>query len=163
MRYTRAGTSHDGTGWPHLAELAGSRDTARAASATRPPALRALFIALGSLFVAIGVLGVFLPLLPATVFFLLAAACYARGSERAHRWLMTNRFFGRRLRDYREARGATALTKAVTIVALWAGLGVSAWLLGPPAWVYPAWAHALLAAVGVGVTAHMLRLRTLPR
>ena len=76
---------------------------------------------------------------------------------------MTNRFFGRHLRDYREARGATALTKAVTIVALWAGLGVSAWLLGPPAWVYPAWAHALLAAVGVGVTAHMLRLRTLPR
>ena len=146
-----------------MAELAGSRDTAKAAPTARPAALRALLLALGSLFVVIGVLGVFLPLLPATVFFLLAAACYARGSERAHRWLMTNRFFGRYLRNYQEERGATAATKAVTIVALWLGLGVSAWLLGPPAWVYPAWVYAVLAVVGAGVTAHLLRLRTLPR
>ncbi len=146
-----------------MAELAGSRDTAKAAPTARPVALRALLLALGSLFVVIGVLGVFLPLLPATVFFLLAAACYARGSERAHRWLMTNRFFGRYLRNYQEERGATAATKAVTIAALWIGLGVSAWLLGPPAWVYPAWVYAVLAAVGAGVTAHLLRLRTLPR
>ena len=75
--------------------------------------MRWLYIALGSLLVGIGVLGVFLPLLPHTIFFLLAAACYARGSERAHTWLMTNRFFGRYLRNYSEHRGATPGTKAV--------------------------------------------------
>ena len=118
--------------------------------------MRVLFIGLGSLFVAIGVLGVFLPLLPSTVFFLLAAACYARGSERAHNWLMTNRFFGRYLRNYSEHRGATLHTKIVTIAMLWAGLALSAYLVTPPLWVY-----AILAAVGVGVTAHLLHLRTL--
>ncbi len=118
--------------------------------------MRVLFIALGSLLVAIGVLGVFLPLLPHTIFFLLAAACYARGSERAHRWLMTNRFFGRYLRNYSERRGATLGTKAATLVMLWAGLALSAYLITPPVWIY-----AILAAVGVGVTAHLLRLRTL--
>ena len=118
--------------------------------------LRVLFIGLGSLFVAIGVLGVFLPLLPSTIFFLLAAACYARGSARAYTWLMTNRFFGRYLRNYSEHRGATLSTKIVTIAMLWAGLALSAYLITPPMWVY-----AVLAAVGVGVTAHLLRLRTL--
>ncbi len=138
-----------------MAELAGSP------KAVKPPlaasaAMRALLIALGSLFVAIGVLGIFLPLLPATVFFLIAAACYARGSERAHHWLMTNRLFGRYLRNYQEERGATPAAKAVTIVALWAGLALSAWLIDPPVWVY-----VLFAGIGVGVTTHLLRLRTL--
>ena len=146
-----------------MAELAGSRDTAKAAPTARPVALRALLLALGSLFVVVGVLGLILPLLPGTVFLLLAASCYAGSSERAHRWLMTNRLFGRYLRNYHEERGATARAKAATIAVLWIGLGVSAWLLGPPAWVYPAWVYAVLAAVGVGVTAHLLRLRTLPR
>ena len=118
--------------------------------------MRWLYIALGSLLVGIGVLGVFLPLLPHTIFFLLAAACYARGSERAHTWLMTNRFFGRYLRNYSEHRGATAGTKAVTIAMLWIGLAISAWLIPPQVWVY-----AILAAVGVGVTTYVLSLHTL--
>ncbi len=122
----------------------------------RSPVARFLFIALGSLLVGVGVLGVFLPLLPHTIFFLLAAACYARGSERAHRWLLTNRLFGRYLRNYRERQGATPGTKAVTIAMLWIGLGVSVWLITPPVWLY-----ALLAAVGAGVTIYVLRLRTL--
>ncbi len=118
--------------------------------------MRWLYIALGSLLVGIGVLGVILPLLPHTIFFLLAAACYARGSERAHTWLMTNRFFGRYLRNYSEHRGATPGTKAVTIGMLWIGLAISAWLITPAVWVY-----AILAAVGVGVTTYLLSLRTL--
>ena len=118
--------------------------------------LRVLFIGLGSLLVAIGVLGVFLPLLPSTIFFLLAAACSARGSEHAYTWLMPTRFFGQYLRTYSEHGGATLRTKIVTIAMLWAGLALSAYLITPPMWVY-----AILAAVGVGVTAHLLRLRTL--
>lgn len=119
--------------------------------------MRWMFIALGSLLVGVGVLGVILPLLPHTIFFLLAAACYARGSERAHTWLMTNRLFGRYLRNYSEQRGATPATKAVTIAMLWVGLAISAWLLAPS----PLWLNAILATVGVGVTAYLLSLRTL--
>ncbi len=123
---------------------------------TAPWPVRALLIALGSFFVGVGVLGIFLPLLPTTVFFLIAAACYARGSQRAHQWLMTNRFFGRYLRQYQEERGATVGTKIVTLASLWGGLALAAYLVTPPLWGY-----AILAVIGLGVTAHLLRLRTL--
>lgn len=133
----------------------GSNDSGRGRLAGSPVA-RALFIVLGSILVGVGVLGIFLPLLPHTIFFLLAAACYSRGSERAHTWLMSNRLFGRYLRNYSEHRGATPGTKIVTIVTLWVGLAISAWLIAPPLWVY-----AILAAVGLGVTTYVLRLRTM--
>jgi hypothetical protein len=107
--------------------------------------------------VGLAVAGAVLPLVPTTIFLLGAAACFARGSPRAHRWLMTNRWFGRYLADYREHRGATRMAKAVSIATLWLGLAVSAYFIGPLII-----ADVLLALVGVGVTWHLLRLRTIP-
>lgn len=118
--------------------------------------LRWLMIGAGFLLVGIGVLGIFLPLLPTTVFFLLAAACFGRSSPAAYRWLTTNRVFGRYLRDYKERRGATVGTKLVSLASLWAGMSLSAFLIEPPLWV-----DALLAAIAVGVTWHLLSLNTL--
>jgi uncharacterized membrane protein YbaN (DUF454 family) len=118
--------------------------------------VRWLLMGAGFLLVAIGVLGIFLPLLPTTVFFLLAAACFGRSSPSAYRWLTTNRFFGRYLRDYRERRGATLGTKLFSIATLWAGMGFSAFLLEPPIWV-----DAMLAAIALGVTWHLVSLKTL--
>ena len=74
----------------------------------------------GSIFVGLGVLGVLLPLLPTTPFLLLAAACYARSSERFYVWLLTNRLFGRYIRDWRENRGIPLVTK-IWVIALMVG------------------------------------------
>jgi len=65
------------------------------------PAVRALLWSAGSLCVALGVIGLFLPVLPTTPFMLLAAACYARASERFYRWLLTHRVFGPTVREWR--------------------------------------------------------------
>jgi hypothetical protein len=110
----------------------------------------------GSLLVAIGVIGIFVPLLPTTIFLLLAAACFGRSSPGAYRWLTTNRWFGRYLHDYKERRGATLVTKVTSIGALWLGIGAAVWFLG-----LPLWADLVLFAIAVAVTLHLLTLATL--
>ena len=56
--------------------------------------IRPILIILGTIFLAIGIIGILIPLLPTTPFLLLAAACYARGSNRFYNWLLCNKFFG---------------------------------------------------------------------
>jgi len=96
-----------------------------------------------------------LPLLPATPFFLLAAACYARGSEKLHRRLMESRFPGEYITQYLAKRGVPALLKGFTISLLWASLVLS--MLSS---MLPSWGHLLLTVVGIGVTIHILRIKT---
>lgn len=61
-------------------------------------------ILVGWLSIVLGTLGIFLPVLPTTPFLLLAAACFARSSERFHGWLMNNQVFGPIIKDWQENR-----------------------------------------------------------
>ena len=78
--------------------------------------LKALLIAGGTLCVALGVIGIFLPLMPTTVFLLMAAACYARSSKVLQK-LINNRFLGAH-RNSREGRGMRRRDKAITLTML---------------------------------------------
>jgi uncharacterized membrane protein YbaN (DUF454 family) len=112
--------------------------------------LKALLVVLGTLCVGLGILGVFLPLLPTTVFLLLAAACYARSSERFYQRLVGHRWLGAYIR---QRHGMTRRQKAVTLAMLWVGLGVTM------VWTVEAlWLHLLLVAIGAGVTIHVAKL-----
>ncbi len=117
--------------------------------------VQVVLIVSGTFFVALGVLGIFVPVLPTTPFLLLAAFCYARSSERFLHWLLTNRWFGAYIKNYREGRGIPLREKLLTIVALWLSIGFSA-LYVVESW----WGKLLLVAVAVGVTAHLLRIKT---
>jgi uncharacterized protein len=119
--------------------------------------VRWLLMGLGSVLVGIGVLGIFLPLLPSTVFFLMAAGCYGKSSPAAYTWLTTNRWFGKHLRNYKEESGATVGAKVMSIGSLWIGIGLSEYLIDN------LWIRLVLAIVGLVVTAHLLRLKTLQR
>src|SRR4030066_2358408 len=81
--------------------------------------VRVTLIITGTFFVAIGVLGIFLPLLPTTPFLLIAAALYARSSERFYYWLLHNRWFGGYIKNYREGKGISRKVKIWTISLLW--------------------------------------------
>ena len=52
----------------------------------------------------LGVLGLLLPVLPATPFLLLAAACFVRASVRFYNWLLNHRLFGPSVREWRNHR-----------------------------------------------------------
>lgn len=118
---------------------------------------RGLLLAAGGLSVALGLLGVVLPVLPTTPFLLLAAACFLRSSERMYRWLHENRLFGEYLRRYRSGEGLPLASKVTTLAILWATLALSA-LLAVPSRLW--WVRLILLAVGVGVTVHLLRMKT---
>lgn len=66
--------------------------------------MRLLFIGLGSVFFMAGLIGVVLPVLPTTPFMILAAACWAKGSQRFHNWLITHRTFGKMVVDWQQHR-----------------------------------------------------------
>ena len=117
-----------------------------------------LLIIAGTIFVGLAILGIFLPILPTTPFLLLAAACYARSSERFSNWLLGNRLFGKVIRDYREGRGMPLKLKALSIVFLWAAIGCSAAFAVD---MLPV--RIVLILVGVGVTAHIALIGTSER
>lgn len=123
---------------------------------TRPRLLRWILLVLGTLCVGFAIVGLVLPIVPTVDFLLLAALCFANSSPRAYSWLHTNRLFGRRLRDYRERHGATVATKAWTFAALVLGMGATLYFVSPPYWL-----DAILAVIAVGVTLHLLKLKTL--
>lgn len=114
-----------------------------------------LFIA-GTLSIVFAVIGMFLPLLPTTPFLLLAAYCYARSSQRFYGWLLSNRYFGTYIKNYREGRGITLQHKVISIALLWLTIGYTTLFV-----VEPWWGKALLVCVVIGVTFHLARMKTL--
>lgn len=119
------------------------------------PIMRWIFVASGVILVGIGVLGMFLPLLPTTIFFILAAWCFARSSEKFYIWLHTNKYFGKYLSNYRSGRGMTLSSKIYSLTFLWVGIGVSGIFLTENLYV-----RILIAAIGIGVMWHILAIKT---
>ena len=116
---------------------------------------KAILIFVGTVCVGLGVLGMFLPLLPTTVFLLMAAYCYSRSSERFHTWLLNNKLCGKYIRNYKSGEGISIRQKITTITILWASIGFSIWMVSAGFWV-----TLLLLLVATGVTLHLVLLRT---
>lgn len=118
--------------------------------------LRILLIIVGTLSVILGVIGIFVPVLPTTPFLLLAAILYARSSKRFYNWLMTNRFFGSYIKNYREKKGVPLKIKIFTIVILWVTISISALIF-----VSNIFIRIGLFTIAVLVTIHLIWIRTL--
>jgi uncharacterized membrane protein YbaN (DUF454 family) len=113
-------------------------------------------MAVGIISVGLGLVGIFVPVLPTTPFLLLAAACFMRSSPRLYDWLIHHKWFGIYIRNYREYRAITLRAKVLALVLLWGVIGATA-LFAVTLW----WVRLLLGIVAVGVTLHLLHLKTL--
>ncbi len=115
--------------------------------------VRLLLIGAGFLFTGLGVLGIFLPLLPTVPLLLLAAACFARGSERCHRWLLEHRHLGPMIRSYLYGQGIPRRARWTAIGLVWLTIPLTVFLATLPVWV-----KVVLIGIGLGITAYLLRL-----
>jgi len=116
--------------------------------------LRYLLIISGTISLVFGIIGIVLPILPTTPFLLLAAACYARSSQRFYKWLMKNKWFGNYIKNYREGRGVPLKFKIFTISLLWITILFSIYYVIDNFWV-----EIILFMIAVGVTTHIITIK----
>jgi uncharacterized protein len=72
----------------------------------------------GLLSVGLGSLGVIVPGLPTTVFFIVAAACFARSSPRFEQWVLNLPRIGPLVRDHRAGLGMPRRAKVVAVTMI---------------------------------------------
>jgi hypothetical protein len=120
-----------------------------------PQLHRYFYLISGFLLVGIGILGIFLPLLPTTIFLILASACFMKSSPRANEWLKNNKYLGPYVKNYQEKTGLTKTTKIINIIVLWISISVSAFYLTEEFYI-----RLLLVVIAVGVTIHLLMIKT---
>ena len=81
----------------------------------------------GWISVALGIIGIPTPLLPTTPFLLLAAFCFARGSQRWHDWLIQHRVLGAYITAFRDQKGLTVKQKWRIAISIMLSLALGAW------------------------------------
>lgn len=119
--------------------------------------VKILGILLGCVSLVLGVVGIFLPLLPTTPFLLLAAALYVRSSPRLYEWLLSQKYLGCYIRNFRERRAIPFRAKIVSVALVWLSIGYCVVCVVDAWW----WAQLGLALIAVGTTRHILSFATL--
>ena len=117
--------------------------------------VRALFFIAGTITLALGAIGIVLPVLPTTPFLLVSLTCYLRSSEKMTHWMLTNKYFGKYIKNYQEGKGIPLKTKLFAILLLWITIVYSAFFI-VPIWIV----QIILFAVAATVTLHLVRLPT---
>ncbi|HOP21479.1 MAG TPA: YbaN family protein [Gammaproteobacteria bacterium] len=79
-----------------------------------------LMIALGWFFVLLGAIGAVLPLMPTTVFLIIALGIFSKCSPRFHKMLLENKWFGPGLRQWEETKtiSRSSKKKATWVIAI---------------------------------------------
>lgn len=139
-------------------ESSGGLAASKSRVASTPRAMRPVYFALGILFVALGYLGLVLPVMPGTIFFILALNFFRRSNERLEIWLLTRTRIGPSLRHWDDTGSIPPRVKAIILGVMWLsilGSVASAFRAGlSPVWF--ATAMVFLIGSGIGVSWYIL-------
>lgn len=133
------------------------RSSAAAARLHRSRLVRSLYLAVGGVALLLGVVGIFLPLLPTTPFVLLAAACFARSSQRVHRYLLAQRHIGPIIHEWEAHRAMPPGVKPWAYLLIAASCGGSILLVDSP------WHRAMLLVLALVLAVLLWRVPVRPR
>ena len=111
--------------------------------------LRPFYLVAGIVLVGVGILGYFVPVMPGTIWLILAAACFARSSPRFESWLVNHPRFGPSVVAWRRY-GAIPRRIKIIAIAMMAVSFVLVVLSHPPAlWLWITGAVLLACALFV--------------
>ena len=115
------------------------------------PFIRFLWLSLGLLFTVVGLIGLIVPGLPTTLLMIIAAACFFRSSKRLFNWVLSNKYFGNYVKDFREGRGMPRKAKFIALGFIWLFVSISVFVGIPDHLVYVKILTFLAACTGTGV------------
>lgn len=113
------------------------------------------YLTSGTLLVAVGVVGIFLPLLPTTIFLILASYCFVKSSPKANNWLRNHKILGDYVKNYQDKSGLTIKSKVINVVLLWISITISAFFFTDVLYV-----KLVLFLIAIAVTIHLLMIKT---
>lgn len=90
-----------------------------------------LLFAAGLVFLVIGAIGMVVPMLPGTVFLILAAWCFTRSSPRFEAWLLNHRYLGPGVVRWRDTGAIPPLVKLFALSSF-VGTFTGSWYFGAP-------------------------------
>lgn len=120
--------------------------------------MKIILIICGWFFVGLGFIGAFVPLMPTTVFLLIAAACFARSSDKFYHWLLNNKLLGKYIKNYREGNGMPIKAKIFSISLMFFTMFSTAVFA-----VQILWVRILLAGIFIAVSSYILSIKTLEK
>lgn len=85
--------------------------------------MRAFYLVIGFVFLGLGLIGAVLPLLPTTIFLILAAAAFAKSSPRLEAWILAHPVFGDPVRRWRDRGAIAPRAKALALGGMTLGYG----------------------------------------
>ncbi len=93
-----------------------------------------IHLSLGTLCVILGLIGAVLPVMPTTVFMILAAFFFTKGSPKLRQKLLDNAYFGPTIRTWEETGAIPRRVKVISIAMMGTAFTVSLFYL-PTIWL----------------------------
>ena len=86
---------------------------------------KGVYLFFGLVFMSLGLLGYLLPVMPGTIFMILAAFCFLRSSEKLYKKVVTNPSYGESVRLYVEEGYINKRSKTIILISMWSASLVS--------------------------------------
>lgn len=115
--------------------------------------VRLMWGALGTAALTFGLIGVVVPGWPTTIFLIIAAAAYARSSQRMYDRILANPVFGPHVRRFRETGGMPMRAKVIALALMWPFVAFSLFVAIPGSMH---WAQGLVLVLALIGTAYIL-------